>query len=80
MELQVLGRCRVRAGQDSVRKAWFAVSQFSSGLDQAVQAVPADLRDRVLHIKAGPASSVVVRTRQAHRVRVAIRHAPEWEA
>jgi hypothetical protein len=66
--------------QDSARKAWFAASQFFNGPDQVVQAAPADLRDRVHHIKAGPANNVEVRTQQVHRVRVAIRHAPEWEA
>lgn len=64
-------------GRDNVRKAWFAVSRFSSGL---VHQAPADLRDRVRHIRAGPANNVVVRIPQAHRVRVAIRHGPEWEA
>jgi hypothetical protein len=67
-------------GQDSVRKAWFVASQFSSGPDQVDRAAQADLRDRVLHIKAGPANSVVVRIPQVRPVRVAIRHVPEWEA
>ena len=65
---------------DSVRRASFAASQFSNGLVHLDREAPAaDLRDRVRRIKAGPANSVEVHIQQAHRVRVAIRHAPEWE-
>jgi hypothetical protein len=67
-------------GQDSVRRAWFADSQFSSGPDLAGLEAPEVLRDRVHRIKAGPANSVAVRIQPALRVRVAIRRAPAWEA
>ena len=70
----------LKAVRDSVRKAWFADSQFSSGLVQVDREAPAVLRDRVHRIKADRANSAVVRIQQAHRVRVAIRHAQEWEA
>ena len=66
--------------RDSVRRAWFAGSQFSNGLVHLDREAPADLRDRVHHIKAGPANNVEVRILQALRVQVDIRHAPEWEA
>ena len=66
--------------RDSVRKAWFADSQFSSGLVHLDREAPAVLRDRVHRIKVDPANSVAVHIQQAHRVRVAIRHAQGWEA
>ena len=67
-------------GRDSVRKAWFAGSQFFNGLAHLDREAPADLRDRVHHIKADRANSVAVRIQQALRVQVDIRRAPEWEA
>jgi len=67
-------------GQDNVRKAWFADSQFFNGLVQVDREAPVVLQDRVRHIKADPANSVEVRIQQAHRVRAAIRHAPGWVA
>jgi hypothetical protein len=67
-------------GPDSVRKAWFADSQFSNGLVHPDREAQAVLRDRVHHIRAGPVNSVAVRIQQAHRVQVAIRHVREWEA
>jgi hypothetical protein len=66
--------------RDSVRKAWFAASQFFSVLVQVAQVVLAVLRDRAHHIKAGPVNSVAVRIQQARRVPVAIRHVRAWEA
>jgi hypothetical protein len=66
--------------RDNARKVWFAASQFFNGLVQADREAPVALRDRVHRIKAGPANNVEVRIPQARRVRVAIRHAPEWEA
>jgi len=65
------------AGRDSVRKVWFADSQFFSGLVHQAQEA---LRDRVHHIKAGRVNSVVVPIQQALRVLADIRRAPEWEA
>jgi hypothetical protein len=66
--------------QDSVRKAWFAASQFFSGPDRAPQVALAVLQDRAHHIKAGPENSAAVRIRQARRVPAAIRHVQGWEA
>jgi hypothetical protein len=63
--------------RDSVRKVWFADSQFFSGLVHQAQEA---LRDRVHRIRVGPANKAEVRIPQAHRVRVDIRHVPEWEA
>jgi hypothetical protein len=64
--------------QDSVRKAWFAASQFFSGRGRAAQVAPADLRDRARHIRVDQANSAVVRTQQVLRGLVVIRHAREW--
>jgi hypothetical protein len=64
--------------QDSVRKAWFEDSQFSSGLVHLDREAPAVLRDRVHHIRVDRENSAVVRTQQALRGPVVIRHAPEW--
>ena len=66
--------------RDSVRKAWFAASQFFSGPGRALQVALAVLQDRAHLIKAGPVNSAVVRIRQAHRVPVAIRRVRGWEA
>jgi hypothetical protein len=66
--------------RDSVRKAWFAASQFFSGQGQVAQVALAVLQDRAHHIKAGPENSAVVRIRQARHVPVAIRHVRGWEA
>jgi hypothetical protein len=63
--------------RDSVRKAWFAGSRFSSGHGRPA---PEALQDRARHIRVDRANSAVVRTQQALRVRVAIRLAREWEA
>jgi hypothetical protein len=59
---------------DSVRKAWFADSQFFSvpGLQ-----VLAALRDRVHHTRADLANSVAARIRPALRVRD-FRRVREW--
>jgi hypothetical protein len=77
-ELPEHGLCRVKAGRDSVRKAWFADSQFSNGLVHPDREAPAALRDRVHRIRADRANSVVVRIQQVLRVQADIRHAPEW--
>jgi hypothetical protein len=64
--------------QASVRKAWFADSQFSSGQGQADREAPVVLQDRVHRIRVGRASSGVVRTQQALRGLVVIRLVLEW--
>jgi len=66
--------------RDSVRKAWFAASQFFSGPGRVAQVALAVLRDRAHLIKEGPVNSAVVRIRQARRDPVAIRHVRAWEA
>ena len=63
--------------RDSVRKEWFADSQFFSAQGHQARAA-ADLRDRARLIRADRASSAAVRIRPALRALVVIRHAPEW--